>query len=92
MSTHTPGPWLVSKMSKSTVLKDIYIRGGGERIARVVVPSTAQTIDEYHANARLIAAAPDLLEALQKIKHHFDTDEYAYEVASEAIAKFEGVK
>lgn len=38
----------------------------------------------------LAAAAPDLLEALRKIKAHFDTDEYAYEIARAAIAKATG--
>ena len=28
-----------------------------------------------------------LLEALQRIKHHFDTDEYAWRIAEAAIAK-----
>ena len=65
MSTHTQGPWMVSRYSQSTVLKAISIRGANERIARVVVPDTAQSISEYVANARLIAAAPDLLEALE---------------------------
>jgi hypothetical protein len=36
---------------------------------------------------RLYALNQELLEALEKIKHHFDTDEYAWEVADAAIAK-----
>ena len=39
---------------------------------------------------RLHALNQELLEALQKIKHHFDTDEYAWEVATAAIAKAQG--
>ncbi len=65
MSKHTPGPWMVSRYSQSTVLKSIYIRGGNERIARIAVPDTAQSIEEYEANAKLIAAAPELLTWLQ---------------------------
>jgi len=33
----------------------------------------------------LIAASRQALEALERIKHHFDTDEYAWEIADEAI-------
>lgn len=68
MSKHTLGPWVVTRVSKSTILKDIYVSAGSERIARVVVPATASSIDEYEANARLIAAAPDLLEALRELE------------------------
>lgn len=66
MSTHSPGPWTVTRVSKSTILKDIYISASTERIARVCVPATAQNIAEYEANAFLIAAAPALLKALKK--------------------------
>ena len=66
MIKHTPGPWTVTRVSKSTILKDLYISASPERIARVVVPNTAQRIHEYEANARLIAAAPELLEALKE--------------------------
>lgn len=64
MSKHTPGPWTVTRVSKSTILKDIYISASPERIARVCVPSTAQSIAEYEANARLLALAPEMLDAL----------------------------
>lgn len=50
MSTHTPGPWRV----------DIHPSGG----AWLVRPAVCYEIDNK-ANARLIAAAPDLLEAAQ---------------------------
>lgn len=68
MSGHTPGPWTVTRVSKSTILKDLYVSASPERIARVVVPSTSKDIGEYEANARLIAAAPDLLEALKDLR------------------------
>ena len=64
---YTKGPWSISRRSKSTELKDIFISAGGEYVARVVVPYTSKSIEEYEANARLIAAAPDLLEVLQDI-------------------------
>ena len=36
---------------------------------------------------RLHEINQELLEALQRIKHHFDTDEYAWKIAEAAIAK-----
>lgn len=74
MSGHTPGPWLVSRYSQSTVLKRIAIRGGNERIALVVVPDTAQSIEEYEANARLIAAAPELLQCLEEARQFIESE------------------
>lgn len=64
---HTPGPWGVARRSHCTVLNALFVNGGGDRVARVVVPNTASSIEEYEANARLIAAAPELLEALQSM-------------------------
>ena len=56
MRAHTPGPWIV--------------RGGNviESLSRINVAKAWMTDGEEEcANARLIAAAPDLLEALQDI-------------------------
>ena len=36
---------------------------------------------------RLHEVNQELLEALQRIKHHFDTDEYAWKIAEAAITK-----
>ena len=56
MTAHTPGPW---KRSSDTM-----IHGGGSAcVARVQRGSLSP--DESNANARLIAAAPDLLAALK---------------------------
>lgn len=68
--SYTKGPWSISRRSKSTELKDIFISAGGEYVARVVVPYTSKSIEEYEANASLIAAAPDLLEALKDSRWH----------------------
>jgi hypothetical protein len=58
MSTqHTPGPWA----SNSADSFELGVYGSGYRIAKM----TGGEINRDIANARLIAAAPDLLEALQ---------------------------
>ena len=61
MNKHTPGPWNRIKGDRNvysaagTVCKNPAILGGGSAAAN------------WEANARLIAAAPDLLDALSEI-------------------------
>lgn len=87
MSKHTSGKWTVHRTVKSTELKDIFIYANAEKIARVVVPYTAQRNDEFEANAELIAAAPDLLEALQAVLRVADRATSEFVLAKNAIAK-----
>ncbi len=47
-------------------------------------------LDELKANARLIAAAPDLLAALKSICWQYQANSEAHEIAAAAIAKVEG--
>jgi hypothetical protein len=57
---HTPGPWVVYDDSNDGKTNRIEIAARGKTVARIYhsVP------EEDLLNARLIAAAPDLLEAL----------------------------
>jgi hypothetical protein len=72
MSNHTPAPWKAVYFGKTTFSDwcGWYIqRANGVGLAKI---ATIDSIDyltgtECRANARLIAAAPDLLEALEKI-------------------------
>jgi len=72
---HTPAPWEVRGWS-------IKHPGNGVRIARVEEPDKRlKQFGDYEedeavcrANARLIAAAPDLLEALQAIENALHKD------------------
>jgi len=54
---HTPGPWKITSLE---FIDDSL--GGG--IARVYSRQT-RSLEELEANARLIAAAPEMLEALK---------------------------
>jgi hypothetical protein len=82
MSEHTPGPWeLQGSMNSTTMLIG---RPGkwpiqyGEEIARVDVrrsPEHGGPHPVQYANARLIAAAPELLEALEKYATRYLQDE-----------------
>ena len=62
MSKHTPGPWVVSPIQ----LNQICTADARMEVARAIVYSNAH---ETIANARLIAAAPELLEMLQTMPH-----------------------
>ncbi len=79
-SKHTPGPWgdaisddgySVDHDSGLRVDPGLCWKPVGPRdnhaVALVVVPSSFGMDDELDANARLIAAAPELLEALKRL-------------------------
>jgi hypothetical protein len=64
MSKHTPGPWFTDHNDPTRVCKQF--RSG--RVVNETIAKTAyawMTNAERLANARLIAAAPELLEALE---------------------------
>lgn len=98
MSAHTPGPWAV---------------GGDDGLIWVTPPDTRQNVicdlqprdadsftEEDEANARLIAAAPDLLLAIKllyRATDHYDPEPSklgallaAIEATKAAVAKAEG--
>jgi hypothetical protein len=61
MSDHTPGPWKVEK--EGTRWYEIHYGEDGECVAEIV---------HDKADAKLIAAAPDMLEALEAIAGNHD--------------------
>jgi hypothetical protein len=80
---HTPGPWTIADKTD--------IRDGDGLIARVATAWAGNGI--INANARLIAAAPELLEALEKMLGDFSTYgalEVEAAKARAAIAKARG--
>lgn len=64
---HTCGPWQFGTEFDYTIVKPNY--DSGERIICEYLVSKESEVEDL-ANARLIALAPDLLEALRKIHHH----------------------
>ena len=103
MKTHTPGPWLVrfdeDRFDPSfSTLKIIDGRDeslnhthGALSLAFINVTAFAPHMDEPLANARLIAAAPDLLAALERLAHPMADDE-DLDYAREVIAKAKGLQ
>lgn len=87
---HTPGPWI---QSKRMMICQIAILSDEDQLATVYGET-----GENQANANLIAAAPDLLEALEVLKDAFivavgATSPYAREALRRpmaAIAKARG--
>jgi hypothetical protein len=88
---HTPGPWHYQE--RSDAYTHIVRNAEGDRI---IVYAPQSTLPSAEANARLAAAAPDLLELLQEI--YFDLNQRAmpddgdawYAKARAAIAKATG--
>ena len=80
---HTAGPWKAEEWDYPTATaphKDLVIVGDEFRIAVLDRDTTGDnpytiTAEQAQANARLIAAAPDMLEALKYVvKYHRDHD------------------
>jgi hypothetical protein len=69
MSKHTPGPWKYSPQTERVYFTD---KKSGEEppICEMAVSDimAIQNEDEVAANAHLIAAAPELLEALKAVR------------------------
>ena len=87
MSKHTPGPWRDG--GPSAIGGWPVVGTGRGRIIcymRYAYPIDSKTA----ANARLIAAAPDLLAALKNLEHEWDGERCDMAEAQEAIAKAEG--
>lgn len=103
MTKHTPGPWTVESTGMG-----YSVRGDGNGHC-VVFTNTASCSkaalrrsiskdEEESANARLVAAAPDLLEALERITRELGVPQPGYpqpvanavEIARAAIAKARG--
>jgi hypothetical protein len=97
---HTQGPWTTRTAFKHGEPIESVIQAGTEVLASAYDLGSDQ-LDEMEANARLIAAAPELLEALDKTIEVFvdlrhaqgfsmdDEEEETYRHALLVIAKTE---
>ena len=81
---HTPGPWHINESyqgDKAAGMRDVR-NGEGRLLAWVPTPSVNEWgMAACEANARLIAAAPDLLDTLQFILRRFEHAALAEEKA-----------
>ena len=67
MDKHTPGPWNVVLEDQRDYIGH-YIDDGNKTIAETVCAEAGTVSEEEAANARLIAAAPELLAALEDVE------------------------
>ena len=80
----TPGPWKATYDSQLQALIEIY--NTEDRIMVAVLPDrgTIEAMSEIEANANLIAAAPDMYEALECA-----CDKYCIGYAGDSLVKCE---
>lgn len=112
-ANHTPGPWEIVEETDPKVISKWHIAIGQRKIGffpyKYHYADAEKTCGGYvtdaemHANARLIAAAPELLSALKALHDRLKEcsefcgisardayDSYFEGIATEAIAKAEG--
>ena len=78
---HTPGPWNYDRSGYS-----LYVNSGRELVTALSMDG--KRLETSEANARLIAAAPDLLEALKSVIAWLDaSDESAFSDSQLALAR-----
>ena len=105
MSKHTPGPWSIVKKAKNmSITGNVHVVADKERFPSAFVPAwddpqkgEEDGTEEAFANARLLSAAPDLLEALKALYAATPDNEggelgRACMIARAAISKAEGQK
>jgi hypothetical protein len=74
LNKHTPGPWTAAPGSEGTWTichRRVYAVSANYLLARVYPTGSSEYSPDYpqaEANARLIAAAPDLLDALKSAR------------------------
>jgi hypothetical protein len=97
MTKHTPGPWTLDGHNLSSVIRCTVPRGHPDAKHTCGDYETIAECggDNWKANARLIAAAPDMLEALRTIVEYgpqsgMKADAPMLIAARAAIAKAEG--
>ncbi|NHZ94623.1 hypothetical protein [Massilia sp. CCM 8734] len=97
MSAHTPGPWIVCVQDGDDMAHTVFAECqlGKGRIDAVewddAVARAGLNWENFEANARLIAAAPELLEALAALIDSKGMLPSAWRTAEAAIAKATGV-
>jgi hypothetical protein len=92
---HTPGPW--EAYTRDRTSNPPFIMQRGETSGWIAQTCSWVGADQADANARLIAAAPDLLEALREIdllatRHEAGAIGKAQKIARAAIASVDGGK
>ncbi len=94
MGKHTPGPWSIDRYLGYGELNGVSIRGADFYVLAVAIGDLPEL--DAQANARLIAAAPDMFATLQRLLSDHDgettprSDREIVADISAAIAKATG--
>lgn len=96
---HTPGPWkpVIANYSEDNLswlaCADV-VTTKGATLVRFEGTQDYQENEEYEANARLIAAAPEMLACLEMVEHSHDaeTQEKFFKELHRVLAKARGEK
>ena len=88
-AAHTAGPWTATRSADKRT--GFEVRGGDKLAGADKAPLIARLsnytpLAEREANARMIAAAPELLDALRRITQTTDAARM-WQIAQDAIAK-----
>ena len=100
MSNHTPGPWEVEPYSDESeepinIVSEFKALPDGRKSANWIAECILEDdVEENRRNARLIAAAPELLDALKEMVKDRIEDGYSEDplvkMCEDAIKKAEG--
>jgi hypothetical protein len=96
-ASHTPAPWELCNRTNAIVWEQDWSNGKQFLISshsvlkkgRAIEPLTREEAEEHKANAHLIAAAPELLEALEAAKAHMQNPYPAGDDLSHILARAE---
>jgi len=99
MSKHTPGPWTIEPVRPYVVDGRLHTIVNNERYPTAFVPAwddplpgEVEGAEEAKANARLIAAAPEMLQVLKWAEEHAAESEAGRDDAwYQNLAKLEAV-
>ena len=79
---HTPGPWVMDDAQPGDLFRHV-LHGNGDSFGYICRISTNGNANA-DADARLIAAAPELLEALQRLSAQCERLRMAWQLESDA--------
>jgi hypothetical protein len=92
---HTPGPWTIGRSADGTPLVMVPVptsEGSGFGVAHINrLPRMGSVRGDMDANARLIAAAPDLLAAAKRVLAHLNARLDAAVAAEGPVPLFDGI-
>ena len=88
---HTPGPWRLLPPTNG-IDRNWRVTDSGDTFVAHVFGFNHAVDEQSKINARLIAAAPELLEACKAAAKQFDEKSPVGRILSDAIAKAEGNK